>query len=51
MARILAVDDKPHNVRLLQGMLAQHGYEVIPAYDGLQALELVRQSPPDLIIC
>jgi class 3 adenylate cyclase len=50
MARILAVDDKPHNVRLLQGMLTPHGYEVIPAYDGRQALELVRQNPPDLII-
>lgn len=50
MARILAVDDKPHNVRLLQGMLTPHGYEVIPAYDGRQALELVRRNPPDLII-
>jgi len=49
-SRILVVDDNKRNVKLLQGMLKPQGYEVIPAYSGPQALELVREQPPDLII-
>ncbi len=49
-SRILAVDDNPRNVRLLEGMLAQQNYEVLAAYSGRQALDLARQQPLDLII-
>ncbi len=49
-AKILIVDDNERNVRLLQGMLAPQGYQIMPAYNGFQALELVDRDMPDLII-
>ncbi len=48
--RILVVDDNKHNVKLVLSVLEPQGYEVIPAYDGMQALELVAVQPPDLIL-
>ena len=35
-ARILVVDDVPENVRLLEAVLAPHGYDVVPASDAEQ---------------
>ena len=49
-ARILVVDDVPENVRLLEAVLAPHGYEVLTASDGLAALEVVATEEPDLIL-
>jgi diguanylate cyclase (GGDEF)-like protein/PAS domain S-box-containing protein len=49
-ARILVVDDEQRNRRLLVGMLEAEGYAAPEAADGAQALELARQSPPDLIL-
>ena len=49
-ARILVVDDIPENVRLLEAVLAAHGYDVITAHDGLAALDAVRSAQPDLIL-
>ncbi len=48
--KILVVDDVPENVRLLEAVLAPHGYEVVTASDGLEALELVAAEEPDLIL-
>lgn len=48
--KILAVDDKPDNIELISDIVDALGYEVIKAYDGSQALELVRTDPPDLIL-
>lgn len=48
--KILVVDDQKHIVRLVQITLEKAGYEVIPAYDGVEALELVEKDPPDLIV-
>ena len=50
MVRILAVDDVPENVFILQTDLEDEGYEVLAAYDGEEALALVRQEPPDLML-
>ncbi|MBN1889390.1 MAG: response regulator [Thermoflexales bacterium] len=47
---ILAVDDNVRNVKLLEGMLSPQGYRVIPAHSGQEALDLVAQHGPDLII-
>jgi signal transduction histidine kinase/CheY-like chemotaxis protein len=49
-ARILIVDDHEDNVALLQMMLSAQGYTIVTASDGLQALDLVRSAPPDLIL-
>ena len=48
--KILIVDDEPSLRKLLHRYLAHAGYTVGLAGDGLEALELVRQQLPDLVI-
>jgi DNA-binding response OmpR family regulator len=48
--RILIVDDEPRYVRLMEANLITEGYQVIPAYNGREALELITTQKPDLII-
>lgn len=48
--KILVVDDTPHNIRLLEAVLAPRGYSVIPATSGAEALSLVSSQRPDLIL-
>jgi adenylate cyclase len=48
--RILAVDDVPQNLDIVQMRLQAHGYEVITAADGEEALARVRQDDPDLVL-
>ena len=48
--RILVVDDEQAVLDLLVYNLAKAHYEVLAAYDGRQALDLARQSNPDLIL-
>ncbi len=47
---ILIVDDQPINVQLLKRKLEREGLAVVPAYSGSEALDLVGQSKPDLIL-
>ncbi|MDY6781929.1 MAG: adenylate/guanylate cyclase domain-containing protein [Cyanobacteriota bacterium] len=47
---IIAVDDNPVNLRLLDGMLTQHGYKVRSVTDGAIALQAARAKPPALIL-
>ena len=47
---ILVVDDNPMNVDILQTRLTAHGYAVITASDGEQALATARAQHPDLIL-
>jgi phosphoserine phosphatase RsbU/P len=47
---ILVVDDLPTNVELLEALLTPRGYKVVTASNGQEALDLVVQSPPDLIL-
>jgi len=49
-ARILVVDDEDRNRRLLVAMIEAEGYTAPEAADGAQALELARQSPPDIVL-
>jgi two-component system, OmpR family, alkaline phosphatase synthesis response regulator PhoP len=48
--KILAVDDEKHIVRLVQVNLERHGYTVVTAFDGKEALEKVAAEKPDLIV-
>ena len=48
--KILAVDDVPQNVRLLEAILGPQGYTVIPASSGAEALERAVTERPDLIL-
>lgn len=47
---ILVVDDQPINVQLLKRKLEREGIQVTAAYNGLEALDLVRKTKPDLIL-
>ena len=49
-ARILIVDDELHNRELLQLMLKPEGFLLVSAANGEEALALVAQQPPDLIL-
>ncbi|HZK43227.1 MAG TPA: response regulator transcription factor [Syntrophomonadaceae bacterium] len=48
--KILVVDDETYIVELVKFNLEKEGYEVLEAYDGLKALEIVELEYPDLII-
>ena len=48
--QILIVDDNPDNLDILQTRLARHGYEILTARDGEEALAKARDTRPDLIL-
>ena len=48
--RILVVDDNPENLDILRTRLARHGYEILTAGDGEEALATARETRPDLIL-
>ena len=47
---VLAVDDLPANVRLVDAVLSPRGYRVHPAGSGPEALRLVGELHPDLVL-
>jgi adenylate cyclase len=47
---VLVVDDLPQNARLLDAVLAPRGYRVVTAESGEQALRLMHDEPPDLVL-
>jgi CheY-like chemotaxis protein len=49
-ASIMAVDDNPANLKLLEGMLNQHGYGVRSFPRGRLALAAAEREAPDLIL-
>lgn len=50
LPRILIVDDNVQNAELVEAHLSAGNYELRTAYDGEQALELIRSWLPDLIV-
>src|ERR1700730_5822570 len=48
--QIMAVDDQPENLKLLEDMLKQRGYLVRSFPRGRMALSAASQNPPDLIL-
>ena len=49
-ARILIVDDQRQNRQLLEILLSQEGFVLLTAVRGDEALAIVAQQPPDLIL-
>ena len=49
-AMILVVDDDPDIRIMLSTVLEVEGYGVITARDGVECLELIRETQPDLLI-
>ena len=47
---VLVVDDEPSLVRVVEGYLAKDGFAVRTAGNGETALELVRESEPDVVV-
>ena len=50
VTKVLVVDDEQSIVTLLKYNIEQAGYQVIVAYDGVQALEKVNEEKPDLVV-
>jgi DNA-binding NarL/FixJ family response regulator len=49
--RLLLIDDDPNLILLVKDYLEFRGYEVITAENGREALEVLDDNLPDLIIC
>lgn len=49
-ARIVVADDQDDLLAMMQDALAMEGYEVSGAHDGQEALDIVAQSLPDIVI-
>lgn len=50
MARILVIDDEPVLRFTFRHILEEEGYEVFDAEDGIEGVEVARESRPDLVI-
>ncbi|MBN2142570.1 response regulator [Candidatus Woesearchaeota archaeon] len=47
---IMVVDDETHIVQLLQIILKEEGYNVIPVHTAKECLELLKTKKPDLLL-
>ncbi|HEY7043371.1 MAG TPA: response regulator [Nocardioidaceae bacterium] len=47
---VLVVDDQPQNIRLLDAVLSPRGYRVVTASSGEEALTVLSQTRPDLVL-
>ena len=50
MSNILLVDDNPQNLAALTRILTEHGYRVLRANNGVEALSVLDQQHPDAMI-
>ena len=50
MAKILVVDDDPDFVEITRMVLEKHGYDVMAAANGAEALATMRREKPDLVL-
>ncbi len=51
MANIRVIDDEAGVRRVIYKVLVRERHEVFEAPDGKVALDLMRDNPPDLVIC
>jgi DNA-binding response OmpR family regulator len=49
-ATILVVDDEPRYIRLMEANLASEGYNVLTAQNGQDAVEIVAEKHPELVL-
>ncbi|MFQ5867571.1 MAG: PleD family two-component system response regulator [bacterium] len=50
MARILIVEDDLTTVQLIEFLLKKNNFEVLVAYNGVEALQISKEEKPDLIL-
>ncbi len=50
MIRVLIAEDNAVNRELLRELLELRGYTVLEACDGQEALRIIEQTPPDLLL-
>jgi two-component system, OmpR family, response regulator len=48
--RVLVADDEKKIVEIVKAYLEREGFQVVAAYNGTMALELVRKEHPDLVV-
>lgn len=48
--KILVVDDDPVQIRLMEGILAENGFEVLSSIEAANGLQKAMTESPDLII-
>ncbi len=49
-ARVLVVDDVPPNVKLLEAKLTSEYFDVLTAFSGPEALEVIAREHPDIVL-
>jgi twitching motility two-component system response regulator PilH len=50
MSTLLVVDDSPTQRRMIADLLRANAFEIMTAKDGLEALELIQETQPDLVV-
>ncbi len=50
MAKILIVEDDPTTVQLIEFLLKKNNFEVLIAYNGVEALQIAKKEKLDLIL-
>jgi PAS domain S-box-containing protein len=50
VSAVLVVDDREANLLYMQALLRGHGFDVVVARHGVEALELARAAAPDLVV-
>lgn len=48
--KVLIVDDEPDVVSFLERTLVSDGFDVVKAYDGIGALDLINTEKPDIVL-
>ena len=49
-AVIMVVDDQEANVRAVGSLLSRTGFDVVPCFSGMEALDRIAVAPPDLVL-
>lgn len=49
-AVVMVVDDQEANVRTVGSLLSHAGFDVVPCFSGIEALDRIAVDPPDLVL-